>query len=174
MVNRKVELIVATLVILGALALGIAIVLMAGCGVVDEMIASRGGDVRSADERAEDLGVSPDDPAAKGAPEHLRETGEFIAEKGKEAPAPIGSVIYGIGVGLTGLGAAWQQYRKRKREVGEQADVADEFKNGLQTMIDFVDALPADVRKKLVPELQTLQERKGTRDTIRAVRGTSA
>ena len=174
MVNRKVELIVATLVILGALALGIAIVLMAGCGVVDEMIASRGGDVRSADERAEDLGVSPDDPAAKGAPERLEDAGRLLVEGSGTAPAPISHTIYGIGVGFLGIAGAWQQYRKRKREVGEQADVADEFKNGLQTMIDFVDALPADVRKKLVPELQTLQERKGTRETIRAVRGTSA
>ena len=174
MVNRKAELIVAAICILGALILGIAIVLMAGCGVVDEMIASGGGDVRSVEERAEDLGVPVDSPAAKGAPEHLQDTGEFLADKSKAAPAPIGAALWVVGSVASGIGVAWQQYRKRKREVGAQADVADEFKNGLQTMIDFVDALPPDVRKKLVPELQDLQQRKGTRETIRAVRGTSA
>jgi len=157
--------------IIGVLMLAAAVAACAGCGVVDEMIANRGGDVRSAEERAEDLGVPVGSPEAKGAPEHVRETGEFITQKGAEAPGPLGTLLWSLGSGVTALGVAWQGYRRRRdREVGTQATIAGEFRNGLQTMVDYIDSLPPDLREKLVPALQDLQKRRGTRNVIRAVR----
>lgn len=103
-------------------------------------------------------------------PESVQGTAEAVKDVGAIIPPPVGSALQVL-AGILGAGAVgWGAYRKKRNEAQEAQEQGTLVQDALRSLIDAIDALPAELRDKIIPSIQEVQERRGTRETVQTIR----
>jgi len=159
------KIVIAAMLFAGLFAvLAIALALAGGCAMPGS--GSPGappvGFANTLDAWAAGVGLSPEALAA--ASETTVKAAPFI-------PSPVGDIAKVL-AGVLGAGAiGWAGYRKRKQEAATANLEKTGMASALKSVTDFIDALPVCERNALIPGLKAQQEKDGTRETVRAIRG---